>query len=189
VSDAFNILPPVIVLWHKNVRGPVKKHMIDQLINLVRQNAGDEIERDPAIPNERNDEAMREVGNEINEKLTTEAQGGNVQNLLSMIKGQNSGGLTGNPMIQSMIAGVASRFAAKFGIPPEKAAQIASTVVPKVLNQFINKTNDPNDKEFDLQDVLKNFTGNANIGDLLSGFGGTQKGGLGETIGGMFGKK
>jgi hypothetical protein len=166
-----------------------EKIMIDQLINLVKQSAGDEIERNPAIPNEQNGEAMREVGNEISSGLEREAKQGNVQNLVAMFKGNTSGGLTSNPMIQSIVAGVASKLGAKFGVSPEKANQIASAIVPKVLNQFINKTNDPNDKEFDLQDVLKNLTGNSNIGDLMSQFSGSQKGGLGEAIGGMFGNK
>ena len=59
----------------------------------------------------------------------------------------------------------------------------------KLINQFINKTNDPNDNEFNLQDVLKDFTGNSNIGDLMGQFTGGDKGGLGEAIGGIFNKK
>ena len=162
--------------------------MIDKLINLVRQNAGDEIERNPAIPNEQNDEAMREMGKEINNGLEEEARQGNIQNLISMFKGNTSGGLSSNPTTRSIIGRVAGKFAAKFGIPESTAAGIADSLVPKVLNQFINKTNDPNDREFDLQDVLKNFTGNSNVGDLMGQFTGG-KGGIGETIGGMFNKK
>lgn len=163
--------------------------MIDKLINLVRQNAGDEIVKNPAIPNEQNDEAMREMGQEINNGLEEEARQGNIQNLISMFKGNTSGGLTNNPTTRSIIGRVAGKFAAKFGIPESTAASIASAVVPKVLNQFINKTNDPNDREFDLQDVLKNFTGNSDVGDLMGRFAGGKQGGIGETIGGLFNKK
>lgn len=161
--------------------------MIDKLINLVKQNAGDEIIKNPAIPNDKNDEAMREVGAEINNGLEEEARQGNVQNLISMFKGQTSGGLSSNPLTSSIIGRVAGKFASKFGIPESTAASIAAGIVPKVLNQFINKTNDPNDNEFDLQDVLKNFTGNSNVGDLLGQVTGG-KGGIGETIGGFLKK-
>lgn len=161
--------------------------MIDKLINLVKQNAGDEIIQNPAIPDDKNDEAIREAGIEINNGLQQEAQQGNVQNLISMFKGHTSGGLSSNPAVSSIIGRVAGKLAAKFGIPESTAASIAAGLVPKVLNQFINKTNDPNDNDFDLQDVLKNVTGNNNIGDLLGkGTGG--KGGIGETIGGFFKK-
>ncbi|HEU5148812.1 MAG TPA: hypothetical protein VFT90_18920 [Chryseosolibacter sp.] len=162
--------------------------MIEKLINLVRQNAGDEIVNNPAIPNEQNDEAMREMGEEINKGLEQEARQGNIQNLVSMFGGNTSGGLSSNPTTRNIISRVAAKFASKFGIPESTAASIAAAVVPKVLNQFINKTNDPNDREFDLQDVLKNFTGNSNVGDLMGQFTGGNKG-LGETIGGFFNKK
>lgn len=162
--------------------------MIDKLINLVRQNAGSEIIQNPAVPNEQNDEAIREVGKEINDGLEQEARQGNIQNIISMFKGNTSGGLSSNPVTQSIIGRVAGKFASKFGIPESTASGIAAAVVPKVLNQFINKTNDPNDHEFDLQDVLKNFTGNSNIGDLMGQFTGGNKG-IGEAIGGFFNKK
>ena len=164
--------------------------MIDQLIKLVQQNAGDEIVHNPAIPDQYNDEAVREVGKEINDGLTREAREGDVQNMMSVFKGNTAGGLTSNPMVKSIIANVTAKLAGKFGLPPEKANQIAASLIPKVLNQFINKTNDPNDREFDLQDVIKNLTGNSNIGDLMGQFtgGGNKGGGLGETLGGLFGK-
>lgn len=164
--------------------------MIDQLIKLVQQNAGDEIVQNPAIPNQYNDEAVREVGMEINDGMAREAREGDIQNMMSVFKGNTAGGLTSNPMVKSIISNVTAKLAAKFGLPPEKANQIAASLIPKVLNQFINKTNDPNDREFDLQDVLKNLTGNSNIGDLMGQFtgSGNKSSGLGETLGGLFNK-
>ena len=38
------------------------------------------------------------------------------------------------------------------------------------MKQFVNKTNDPNDNDFDLQDVVKNVTGKNDVGDILSQF-------------------
>lgn len=159
--------------------------MIDQLMKLVKQNAGNEIVENPEIPNEYNDEAIREVGNEITYGFEEEARQGNVQNVVSTLKGNSSTGLTGNPMVKNMIENVTAKFAAKFGISPEVANRVAAGLVPKVLNQFINKTNDPNDRDFDLQDVLKKFTGNSNISDML-GQSGDEKGDLSKTVGGFF---
>jgi hypothetical protein len=166
---------------------PVKKKvMFNQLINLVKENAGDEIIRNPAIPDQRNDEAISDVTDEIDKGLEHEGKQGNVQNLVSLFKGNTSSGLTGNPMIKSIISNVTSRIASKFGVSGPQASQIAAGIVPKVLNGLINKTNDPNDRDFDLQDVLKKYTGNSNIGDLIGQFTGGNKGGLGESIGGFF---
>ena len=166
-----------------------KTNMIDNLINLVKENAGDDIVRNPAIPDQKNDEAITDVSDEINKGIEHEAREGNVQSLISMFKGSSGSGLTNNPMVKSIISNVAGKFASKFGVSPETASQIAAGIVPKVMNQFINKTNDPNDKDFDLQDVLRNFTGKSDIGDLMGQLTGDSKGGLGETVGGLFDKK
>ena len=163
--------------------------MLDKIINLVHQNAGEEIVRNPAIPDQYNEEAINDTAYEIDNELRHEAKEGNVQNLAAMFQGNTAGGLTSNPAVKSIISNLAGKFTAKFGISPQVATSVAAGLVPKVLNQFINKTNDPQDGEFNLQDVLKNFTGNSNIGDLMGHFSGSGQGDLGKTVGGLFGKK
>jgi hypothetical protein len=77
----------------------------------------------------------------------------------------------------------------KFGLDQGKASQIASSLIPIVLQKLVHKTNDPNDKSFDLQDIIGNLTGGAGVGDLLKNFGGgNEKGGSGmmDKIKGMF---
>lgn len=162
--------------------------MIDKLINLVKENGRDEIAANPAIPDERNEEAMMEVSDEINKGLEHEAREGNVGNLVSMFKGNTAGGLTSNPVVKSIISNIAEKLGSRFNLSQEQSTSIAAGIVPKVLNQFINKTNDPNDKDFDLQDVLKKFTGKSDIGDLVGQFTGG-KPDIGETIGGFFKEK
>jgi hypothetical protein len=39
--------------------------MLDELINLVKQQAGDAIVNNPAIPNDKNDLAVQEAGSSI----------------------------------------------------------------------------------------------------------------------------
>jgi uncharacterized protein YidB (DUF937 family) len=120
--------------------------------------------------------------------LKGQAEQGNVQQIVSMFKSGGSSALAGNPMVTQLINKVAASLGSKFGVSPQAAQQIASNLLPQVLSKFVNKTNDPNDKDFDLQDVIKNFSGNNNVGDILSKFGGgAGKGGLGDTLGKMFG--
>lgn len=164
--------------------------MLEQLIKLVQQNAGDDIINNPAIPNQYNDEAVKEVGNEIFNGMEEKTKQGNAQEFVSMFKGNTAAGLNSNPMIGSIIARIAGKFAAKFGISPQVASQIAGGLVPKIMKQFINKTNDPNDRDFDLQDILKKFTGNSNLGDLMGQFSGENKSkDVGDVAGGFFDKK
>lgn len=158
--------------------------MIDQLAKLVQQNAGDSIVRNPAIPDQQNDAAIHDVAENIVGGLQSHASQGNTQDIMSMFQGGDSSTNPGNPVVSQLIGKVAGSLAAKFGVSPQTAQQIAASILPKVMGQFVNKTKDPNDHDFDLKDVLGKFTGNSNIGDVLGKLGG----GAGSDSGGMFGK-
>ncbi len=164
--------------------------MIDQLISLIRKNAGDEIIKNPAIPDAKNEEAIQDVGRNIVDGLKDQVSQGNIQGLMGIFNNADISSLAKNPIVGQLVAKVAESLAAKFGVAPQTARQISGNLLPRVLGQFVNKAKDPNDNDIDLQDVLKNLTGNGgvNAGDLigsLTGSGG--KGGLGGALGKMFG--
>ncbi len=48
-----------------------------------------------------------------------------------------------------------------------KAGQIAGSLIPMVLKKFVHKTNDPNDKSFDLSSIITSLTGGAGLQDIL----------------------
>jgi hypothetical protein len=156
--------------------------MIDQLVKLVQQNAGDAIVGNNAIPNQFNGAAIESVAQQILSGLQSGASQGNVQQVTSLFSGSNVSSLASNPMVTQMISKVAGDFAAKFGVSPQTAQTIAAGLIPQVMNQFINKTNDPNDKDFDLQDVLGGLTGKGglNLGDVVG------QGGIGNVLGKIF---
>jgi hypothetical protein len=161
--------------------------MIDQLIKLVQQNADDSIVKNQAVPNQFNNAAVQEVASQILSGLQGQAKDGNVEQIAGMFKGGSA--LTSNPMVSQIISSITGNLASKFGVSPQAAANIANSLIPTVLNQFVNKTNDPNDNDFDLQDILKNVTGKSNVGDILSQFtGGTnkQEAGIPDVIGNFF---
>ena len=160
--------------------------MIDQLIKLVEQNAGDAIVNNKAIPNEFNNAAIQDVAQQIFSGMKGQAEGGNFQDLLSMFKG-GGGSIGSNPMVNQMISSLAGNFASKFGMSP----QTAQGLVPQVMSQFVNKTNDPDDNDFDLQDIMRNVSGNnsLNLGDLMGVLGGSSQpnaNSLGSTLSKIF---
>jgi hypothetical protein len=162
--------------------------MIDQLIKLVQENAGDAIVKNKAIPDQHNAAAINEVGTQLFNGLQDQAKHGNLEQIVSMFKSGGTSNLTNNPVVSQLVSKVAASLGSKFGVSPQAAQQIATTLLPTVLSKFVNKTNDPNDNDFNLQDVMKNF-GGGNVGDILSQFGGSSSskgGGLGDTIGKMF---
>ena len=160
--------------------------MLDQLIKLVEQNAGKVIVQNDAVPNQHNNAAIKDVATQIFDGLKGQVSQGNVQEVVSMFQsGQSS--LTNNPMVTQLITKVAGSLASKFGVSQQQAQSIATSLIPVVMNKFVDKTNDTNDNDFNLQDIMKNFTGNNNfdVGSLL----GSDKakdmlGGLGKMFGG-----
>jgi hypothetical protein len=163
--------------------------MIDQLIKLVEQNSTETIVNNKEIPNEFNKDAIQDVAQQIFGGLKGQASQGNYQEVISMFQG-NQSSIASNPMVSQMISNLAGSFASKFGISPQSAQSIVSSLLPQVMNQFVNKTNDPNDNDFDLQDMLKGLSGGRNIdlGDLMGKFSGDakQSGGMADAIGKIF---
>lgn len=169
--------------------------MLDQLLNLVKEHAGDAIVNNPAIPNQHNDEAINMASSSIFDALKGQASGGGIGNLISMFSG--GGAASGsNSMVSGVVSNLASQYAQKFGISPAIANTVASSLIPMVMEKFVNKTNDPNDSSFDLNGIVGSLTGKggSDIASLIGQFtGGGQQanqggGGLGGLIGGLFGK-
>ena len=165
--------------------------MIDQLIKLVEQNAGDAIVKNQAIPNQFNNAAIQEVAAQIFNGLKGQVTQGNMQQVVSMFQGGSGSSLSGNPMVSQIISSVARNFASKFGVSPQAAQSIVSSLVPTVMNQLVSKTNNPDDNDFDLTSMMQGMSGNSNLdlGGILSNLAGGKTGGFGDVLGGLFGKK
>jgi hypothetical protein len=161
--------------------------MLDQLIKLVEQNAGKDIVQNKAIPDQHNQAAIQAVAEQIFSGLKSQASAGNVQQIAGMFQGGKAS--ASNPVVNQLIASVAGSVAKKFGVSSQAATSMAQSLLPTVMNQLVQKTNDPKDNSFDLGGIMKSVTGN-NSFDVSSLLGGKSGGGgLGDMLGGMFGKK
>jgi uncharacterized protein YidB (DUF937 family) len=143
--------------------------MFENLLNLVKENAGDAIINNPAIPNEKNDEAINTTTNSIVETLKAQVTSGNLSSITDMFK---SGNVNASGINSSVQNNVVTDLMKKFGIDNAQASNIASTLLPKVMEQFVSKTNDPNDKSFDVTSIMSSLGGGNAAGILgkLSGF-------------------
>lgn len=143
--------------------------MLEQLLQLVKENAGDAIINNPAIPNENNDAAMETAANSLFDNLKGVASGGNLDGILNLF---NQGGdVSSNPLVNNLSSGVAGDLMKKFGLDPAAAGGIVQNLLPVVLNKLVNKTNDPNDSSIDLQGIIGSLTGGkgGGIGNLIKG--------------------
>lgn len=144
--------------------------MFDNLLKLVTENAGEAIVDNPAIPNENNHEAISTATSGIVDHLKQLAVNGNLTDLLK------GGNLQNHPEVSNIVQKVAGSLMGKFGLDSAQAGNIAGGLIPKVMEQFASKTNDPADSSFDLQSMIGQFTG-----------GGTDLGGILGQVKGIFG--
>lgn len=140
--------------------------MLENLFNLVKENAGSAIINNPAIPNEKNDAAISEATTGIMDHLKSAMSGGGLSSITEMFSG---GDVKNNPMITSMSSGVAQKLMSKFGISSEQASGVVSNLVPNVMSSLVKKTNDPNDKSFDLQGIIGSLSGGEGLSGVLGG--------------------
>lgn len=136
--------------------------MLDQLVNLVKQFGGEAVVNNPQIPNEQNDNVMAEATHSITGGLQNAIAGGGLQNVLGLLSGQGGqggSGIMGNSIVQSIIGSFAGKLLSKYGISPQIAGPLATSLIPNVINGLVSKTNDPNDSSFNLQSILGSLTG------------------------------
>jgi hypothetical protein len=136
--------------------------MIENLINLVKENAGELIINNLAIKNEYNEAVISETGNVIINELKKEVSKGNIIGLTGILK--SNGNLLNNIIVLGMITNLSESLSGKFEVNKNDAEQISQNLIPAVIIQLISKTNDPNDHSFNVQGLLSNLGGGGFVG-------------------------
>jgi hypothetical protein len=158
--------------------------MLDKLLDLVKQFSGDAIVNNPEIPNERNNEAVADATHSIFSGLQNAVAGGGGENVLQLLGGK-AGDLMKNPIVQMIAGTFVKKLLSKFNMSPAAANNVASGLIPNVLGNLVNQTNDPNNSNFDLQGILGSLTGGGgNAGGGNGGGGFDLQGILGKLTGG-----
>ena len=177
--------------------------MLEELFNLVKGAADETVIKNPEVPNEQNDAVVAEATNTVASGLRNMVAGGGLQNILSLFgnNSQQSGqenkqSLLSNPIVNMMIGHFAGKLMSKYNLGGNQAASVANNLIPDVISNLINKTNDPNNSSFSIEGLLNSITGGQskavveeqqsagnsgfNFQDLISQFsGGSQNGGNG----------
>lgn len=141
--------------------------MLDKLRDLIRENADDAIIRNPAVPNERNDEVIEETSNSLFNSLKGNANSGGISSIKELFQqgGDNAGA---HPVTKNVSNNVAGDLMKKFGFDHGTASAIAAKLIPLVMGRLVNKTNDPNDNSFGFDDILGSLSGKKGGGILGS---------------------
>jgi hypothetical protein len=142
--------------------------MFDNLINLIKQNADQPIVKNSAIPNERNDEAVQEAGNSIMTTLQNALSGGNIKDVMKIFSGDSNKAVD-NPLTQQATGSFIDTLKSKFGLDNSQAAGVADKLMPNVMNQLSQKTADPKDNSFNVQDIFNKLSGGKTSGMDVQG--------------------
>ena len=137
--------------------------MLEELFNLVKGAAGETVINNPDVPNEHNNEVIAEATNTVASGLRNMVAGGGLQNILSLFGGnngqQNSKSLLSNPIVNMMIGHFAGKLMSKFNLGGSQANNVATNLIPSVISNLVNNTNDPNNSGFSLDKLLQSITG------------------------------
>lgn len=129
--------------------------MLENLKQLVTESAQDAIVNNSEVPNEHNEAAIQAASGSIFDTLKDQLSSGNIGSLVDAFKG---GDVANSDVAQQATSSFTDKLAG-LGINAESAKNIASSIIPGILDKFVNKTNDPNDSSFDIKDVLSKISG------------------------------
>lgn len=135
--------------------------LLDNITKLVQQYADDAIIKNPAVPNEKNEIAIKETAASLMNQLTGKNSSIDMSALSKFFDKDDD--IAQNPAVGKISDGIAGDLMKKLGINNATATGIVNKMVPVILSKLKHKTNDPNDKDFDLQDILGSLSGQGNI--------------------------
>ncbi|MEN9918559.1 MAG: hypothetical protein RL662_995 [Bacteroidota bacterium] len=154
--------------------------MIEQLLELVKDQVVPAITGNASIPDDKKEAAVETTTSTIFDSLKDQLIPDNLTEVMNMFSGNSAAAsFGGNAMVQTVQTAVVSALTSKVGLDAGLANTIATTAVPMVMNMFTNKIKDDNEPGFNIQSLIETFT---------SAKGGAGGGLLG-MLGGLFGSK
>ncbi|MBL7869080.1 MULTISPECIES: hypothetical protein [Flavobacterium] len=185
--------------------------MLEQLSDLVRQYGNDAVVNNNSVPNELNEGVMDEASTSIFSGLQKIISDGGADQIGQLFQGDNAGSAS-NPVVKQLTEQLSGNLGEKFGLSSDAASGVAGGLIPKVLGSLIGKAKNPNDKSFEISDIVNSLSGGqggSSIMDAIQKYGGqfgldqnndgkidmsdamaavNKKGGIGGFLGKLFGR-
>lgn len=132
--------------------------MLENLLKLIKENAGEAIINNPAIPNVQNDAACETAANSIFKSLQEKVKSGDLNSVKDLF--QSGDNASSHPVVTNLSSNVAGDLMKKFGLDKGTAGNIVNSLLPIVMSKLVSKTNDPNDGSFNLNGIIGALSGN-----------------------------
>lgn len=135
--------------------------MFDQILDLVKDQLGNNPEVAQNLPGEKTEEVHKEVASQINDGIKQQAVSEGIGGLLSKLQG---GFQSGSSLTNAIQGGVVGALTSKLGLPPAATGAIAAAL-PGLLQKFARKANDPNDESITPESITKSL--GSGLGNLF----------------------
>lgn len=139
--------------------------MLDNIIDLVKNQVLGTIENDPEVPADKKGAAIEATTSSIVDGLKSQLTTDNLSNLMGLFGGDSNSDTITNSIQESVVSALSE----KVGLSKETARSIASAVIPAIIGLISKKNNDPNDS-FNLESLVESVTGKKG-GGLLGALG------------------
>lgn len=154
--------------------------MLDNILNLVKEQASNVISNNSDVPEEKKGAAVETTTSAILDGLKNNITPDNVSVVTNLL-GMTSNNTSSNNVVNSIQTSVISSLIEKVGLSKSTANTIAVSVVPALMSLLSKKNADKNDS-FDIGSLIKSVTGGSD--DKKNDNGGGLLGTLGNLLGG-----
>ena len=133
--------------------------MLEELFNLVKGVAA----QNQTLPSTQKDDIAAEATNTVASGMRNMVAGGGLESLVSMFSHNNhqqkgGNGLMSNPIVSMMVGHFTEKLMSKFNLNSHEASNVASSMIPDVISNLVNKSNEGN-SGFSLEALLNSITG------------------------------
>ncbi len=159
--------------------------MLDQIINLVKEQGTEYFKNQTNVPNAEAEQTAASAGESIFEGLKEQVLSGNLDGVKELLSGDGKLD-NNNPIVKQITEAFNSKVSSADGISTEPAQNAAENGIPALLQSVVGKfmSKEEADSDFDVTELAKSvMSGKAE--DTIDNL----KEGLGGMLGGFFGKK
>ena len=131
--------------------------MFEKLFLLVKDNAGMAVIDNPVIPEKYHEAVINEASSAIIEVLKTQVENGKIKELIKYFKYPD---IYYNPVVSIAVNKFANRLNRYYGITPASAITTAKNLIPAVMQQLVEQSQNEHNTDFGLANFLSKFMGN-----------------------------
>lgn len=144
--------------------------MSDKIFDLIKTNVLGAIAGNSEIPSHKKQETVSVTTDALIGGMKDNFSLENIPALTNLFGGGASSpsALTGNPIVSSITNTVVNSLVEKVGLPKALSSTIATAVVPMVINAISSKVSG-SEKGFDVESLIKSFSGGNNDSGGLGG--------------------